>query len=129
MVVAPPPTRHTPMRSHLARLVAAMKVAAASAIRELREPTGTEPLEAKMVLHIQIEEDALDGGYVATCLDLPGCASQGETEHEALENLVEAITGVLEVRMQRHLEEVAPGQYQLAPPGMPQRRNLELPVT
>ncbi|MBU7016226.1 MAG: type II toxin-antitoxin system HicB family antitoxin [Theionarchaea archaeon] len=31
------------------------------------------------------------GGYVATCLSLQGCYSQGETIEEALENFREAI--------------------------------------
>jgi predicted RNase H-like HicB family nuclease len=33
------------------------------------------------------------GWYVAECLDLPGCISQGKTESEALENIQDAIKG------------------------------------
>ncbi len=32
-----------------------------------------------------------DGYFVAECLSLPGCISQGRTREEALENIVEAI--------------------------------------
>ncbi len=32
-----------------------------------------------------------DGYYVASCLSLPGCFSQGETVEEAIDNIVEAI--------------------------------------
>ena len=33
-----------------------------------------------------------DGGvWSALCVELPGCISQGTTEHEAMENIVEAI--------------------------------------
>lgn len=39
------------------------------------------------VLLIKSEE-----GYSISCPALPGCASQGETEEEALENIRDAIT-------------------------------------
>ena len=40
---------------------------------------------------------AEEGGYWAEVLELPGCGSQGETIDELLENVVDAIQGVLEV--------------------------------
>jgi predicted RNase H-like HicB family nuclease len=46
--------------------------------------------------------------------DVPGAIAQGETEREAVENLVEAIKTVLEVRMEQHLESMdfdVHGQY------------------
>ncbi len=49
-------------------------------------------------LSIRISADQLDGGFIAECIDLPGCMSQGDTEQEALDNIAEAITGVLSVR-------------------------------
>lgn len=42
-------------------------------------------------------EAAEEGGYIATCLELP-VASQGETREEALNNIKEAIEGYLEVK-------------------------------
>ncbi len=62
--------------------------------------------EAAFEFRVKLERDELDGGWVATCLDLPGCVSQGETPREALENLTDAIGGVLTVRMQAHLPTV-----------------------
>ena len=50
-------------------------------------------------LTVEVSEDELDGGWVATCLELPGCMSQGETVQEAVENLTDAITGVLRVKL------------------------------
>jgi predicted RNase H-like HicB family nuclease len=38
-----------------------------------------------------------EGGYTVRCLELPGAISQGETKTEALENIKEAITLILEV--------------------------------
>jgi predicted RNase H-like HicB family nuclease len=38
-----------------------------------------------------------DGGYWAEVPALPGCYSQGETVDELMENIREAVTGVLEV--------------------------------
>lgn len=37
-------------------------------------------------------------GYHVWCPDLPGCASQGETREEAIENIQDAIAVYLEVR-------------------------------
>jgi predicted RNase H-like HicB family nuclease len=54
-------------------------------------------------LTISTERDELDGGWIAECVDLPGCMSQGETEEEALENLSDAIGGVLAVKVQAQL--------------------------
>lgn len=49
------------------------------------------------------ERDEVDGGWIAECVDLPGCMSQGETEEEALANLADAIGGVLTVKVQAQL--------------------------
>jgi predicted RNase H-like HicB family nuclease len=54
-------------------------------------------------LTVLTERDELDGGWIAECVDLPGCMSQGETEEEALENLADAIGGVLAVKVQERL--------------------------
>ena len=43
---------------------------------------------------IEIEVDE-DGRYIAECVDLPGCVSDGETEEEALDNIADAIRGYL----------------------------------
>jgi predicted RNase H-like HicB family nuclease len=45
---------------------------------------------------VVIHEDA-EGGFWAEVPALPGCYSQGETINELMENVREAITGVLEV--------------------------------
>ncbi len=44
-----------------------------------------------------ILEPQEEGGYTVRCLELPGAISQGETKTEALENIKEAITLILEV--------------------------------
>jgi predicted RNase H-like HicB family nuclease len=49
-----------------------------------------------MKLYVHIEQDEA-GYYVAEAPALPGCFSQGKTKEEALENIVEAISGWLEV--------------------------------
>ncbi len=48
-------------------------------------------IRPKSVFLIQIEPDEEDGGYVASCLSLPGCHSQGDTVEEAMTNIVDAI--------------------------------------
>jgi predicted RNase H-like HicB family nuclease len=41
-------------------------------------------------------EREVEGGFSVYVPDLPGCASQGETEEEALANVREAIEGYIE---------------------------------
>src|SRR5436309_6896414 len=45
-----------------------------------------------------ILEPEADGGYSVTCPAIPGCASQGDSLEEALENIREAISVCFEVR-------------------------------
>ena len=49
-----------------------------------------------MHFKVVLEEDEEVGGYIVSCLGLPGCFSQGETSDEALENIKEAIQACLE---------------------------------
>ncbi len=56
-------------------------------------------MKLKIVVH-----DAEEGGYWAEVPAIPGCATQGETFEELLENLYEAIEGCLSV----DLEEIVP---------------------
>lgn len=46
-------------------------------------------------LHILIWEE--DGAYIAKCLDIPGCISEGATRDEALANIHDAIRLCLSV--------------------------------
>jgi len=58
---------------------------------------------AEWTLTVRVGPDTLDGGWVAECLDLPGCFSQGETREEALSNISEAIAGVISLRTEQQL--------------------------
>lgn len=49
-----------------------------------------------MKLRVVLEYDSEAGSYAAYCPELPGCASAGDTEEEALENIKEAIALYLE---------------------------------
>ena len=50
-----------------------------------------------------ILEPEEDGGYSIHCPALPGCSSQGNTIEEALDNIREAVLGVLRVRQDERL--------------------------
>lgn len=39
-----------------------------------------------------------DGYIIAECPVLPGCISQGKTKQQAIDNIIEAIEGCIEVR-------------------------------
>jgi len=49
-----------------------------------------------MKIRAIVEYDAETRSYAAYCPELPGCASAGDTEEEALENIKEAISLYLE---------------------------------
>lgn len=52
----------------------------------------------EVILHSDVE----DGGYWVECPDLPGCASQGDTEEEALIMIKDAIVGHLDIAVKRY---------------------------
>ncbi|MGD0461294.1 MAG: type II toxin-antitoxin system HicB family antitoxin [Tepidisphaeraceae bacterium] len=52
-------------------------------------------MKIKVVIH-----DAEEGGYWAEVPSIPGCATQGETFEELLQNLYEAIEGCLSVDLE-----------------------------
>jgi len=62
------------------------------------------PEETFSTLKIDLRKGE-DGFFVAECPQLPGCMSQGATEHEAVENMVDAIRACLEVRFRQFLKE------------------------
>ena len=47
-------------------------------------------------IRVVLEWDAESGQYSATCAELPGCASAGDTVHEAVRNFREAVELYLE---------------------------------
>lgn len=49
-------------------------------------------MKLKVVVH-----EAAEGGYWAEVPSIPGCATQGESFEELLENLYEAVEGCLSV--------------------------------
>ena len=49
-------------------------------------------MKVKVVIH-----EAEEGGFWAEVPAIPGCASQGDTYEELLENLAEAIEGCLSI--------------------------------
>lgn len=49
-------------------------------------------------MRYQVNLQKTEEGYHVWCHDLPGCASQGETRKEAIENIQDAITVYLEVK-------------------------------
>jgi predicted RNase H-like HicB family nuclease len=125
-------TTERPLRRRRAvdRLLDALLGAAGSALKRWQVKRGGDGISGHLKLTIHVEEDEIDGGFVAECLELPGCVSQGETEREALENIVDAISGVIEARMQRHLETASfsVSEAEIAPVETTRRRELEIPV-
>ena len=68
---------------------------------------GEGSVRGTLTFTINVEKDELDGGFVVECMELPGCVSEGETMEEAMSNILDAITAVLETRMAEQLEQPA----------------------
>jgi predicted RNase H-like HicB family nuclease len=73
-------------------------------------------------LTVVLERDDLDGGWVAECLELPGCVAQGESEREVISNIIDAVAAVIAIRME---DQVCSGQTVT---GAGDRRRLALTV-
>ncbi|MBU1297726.1 MAG: type II toxin-antitoxin system HicB family antitoxin [Bacteroidetes bacterium] len=54
----------------------------------------------KFIINIFRDED---GMFIAECLSIPGCVSQGKTEEEAEKNIQEAIAECIKVRAEKGL--------------------------
>jgi predicted RNase H-like HicB family nuclease len=65
-------------------------------------------------LNVVVERDTLDGGFVAHCPAVPGAVSQGETAEEALDNLIDAVQGVVAAKME---ERFTADDFELSTPG------------
>jgi antitoxin HicB len=63
-----------------------------------------------MKFRIIYEQDE-DGIFVAECINLPGCISQGKTLQEAKENIKESIEGYIE-SLNKHNEPIPPSIYE-----------------
>ena len=59
-----------------------------------------------MTYRILLTQDE-DGIFIAECLSLSGCISQGKTRKEAIENIRDAIRGYLE-SLKKHNEPIPP---------------------
>lgn len=55
-----------------------------------------------MKFNITLDRDE-DGVWIAQCLAIPGCLSQGETKDEAIRKIAEGIALCLEVRAEKGL--------------------------
>lgn len=51
-------------------------------------------------LRFVIERDELDGGWVAYCPEIPGCAGQGETETESLLDAANSAMEIIKFRVE-----------------------------
>ena len=58
------------------------------------------PASGRMETYTLAVHVAEEGGFWGEVLELPGCGSQGESIDELLENIVDAIQGVLEVHLE-----------------------------
>ncbi len=67
-----------------------------------KELTMTKKHKEVLKLLVTLEPGE-DGYIIAECPAIPGCATQGKTEEEALANIREAISGCLKVRREMGL--------------------------
>jgi predicted RNase H-like HicB family nuclease len=76
--------------------------------REFAEPIGQEDTSGRFALNIVLKETVEDGEkyFIAECLEIPGCISQGDTEEEARRNIGDAVKLCLSVMFEDHLRHV-----------------------
>lgn len=60
---------------------------------------GSLMIGKKLGVTVAIRKDEDDGFFIAECLEIPGCMSQGKTEEEAKENIKDAINSCLLVML------------------------------
>ena len=60
---------------------------------------------AKFLVYLEAAEE---GGYIASCPQLPGCVTQGETVEEAMAMVKDAIQGYI-ASLQKHGEPIPQG--------------------
>jgi len=60
---------------------------------------------AKFLVYLEVAEE---GGYIASCPQLPGCVTQGETVEEAMAMVKDAIQGYI-ASLQKHGEPIPQG--------------------
>lgn len=97
------PSRALERLGRLGRVLRAAAQTAAVEWKSVSHEADGITATANITFMIEVEEDTEDGGFVASCLNLPGCFSQGDTEEDAVRNIVEAISGVMEARMERDI--------------------------
>jgi predicted RNase H-like HicB family nuclease len=71
----------------------------------IKECVGEES-SSDMTFTVVLREDQEEGGFIAECLDMPGCVSEGETKAEALNNIQNAIRACLSVIFEDCVREV-----------------------
>lgn len=70
--------------------------------RSAAEPPSEQEQER---VRVELTPDDLDGGFVAECVSLPGCVSQGDTVPEALVNIADAYAAIEVARLKRQVGE------------------------
>ena len=78
-------------------------ILAAAWISRLFRPSSLGDEVVRVRFHIEYDE--VDQAYIASCVDMPGCISYGATVDEAIENVIEAFTGIMNVRLQSRARE------------------------
>lgn len=66
-------------------------------------------MKIKVIIH-----DAEEGGFWAEVPGIPGCATQGETFEELLQNLYDAVEGCLSLDMQAPTADPAQRVFEIA---------------
>jgi predicted RNase H-like HicB family nuclease len=64
----------------------------------------------RLSLNCVVSEDPIDGGYIAECVDIPGCMSQGDTIQEANRNLADALSSCIAIMIEDALKAAARSQ-------------------
>lgn len=76
--------------------------------RERRHEPPTISERGTWNLQINVQPDEVDGGFIAETPDVPGAMAQGETEQEAVENLGDALSAIVQAKMDEQFRATDP---------------------
>ncbi|RMF85680.1 MAG: MerR family transcriptional regulator [Nitrospinota bacterium] len=79
-------------------------------VQQLAQPIEEQVTVEGQVFTVVLTPDLEEGGYTVTCKEIPAAISQGETEQEALDNIIDAITLCLEAERDLATQQKVHGQ-------------------
>jgi DNA-binding transcriptional MerR regulator len=73
-------------------------------VKKLATPKEEQVAADGQTFTVVLTPDLEDGGYTVQCQEIPGAISEGDTEQEALDNIIEVLEEVLRFEKEKHTQ-------------------------